>query len=626
MAEAAGPGAAWRWRSACWLLLVALLLGCAPRQTKPPEEAAGAPDAFALRIVHINDHHSRLDPDADQTLLFDGVATEISMGGFARVVAAFRHLAGDHPALLKLHAGDATTGDLYYTLFQGEADADLMNQICFDAFAVGNHEFDFGDLGLKRFLDFLSKRTWPCQTPALGANIRPALHRSPLARFGPQDYIAPSVVLQRGGWRIGIVGVDISGKTMNASRPDPGTLLLDEYTSAQQEIDRLRADGVDIIILLSHIGYHNDLKLAERLSDVDVIVGGDSHSLLGEEMAQFGLNPVGPYPTKLSNADGDAVCVVQAWQYSWAVGRLDLKFDAAGRVQHCEGSTVILLGDDPSRGGTPLTGVDREALLEQIDRAPPLLRIDPDPIADQVLGHYRAQLERFADEVLTQVPERLCLRRVPVRQDRGRDPSPGCARATDIHGGHVQDYIAQTFLSQAQRYGGADIALQNAGGVRNGIAPGAFTVADAFRVLPYKNTLLRLKLTGAELRSVLEGAIGHYLKDPSANSGAWPYAAGLRWHVDLTRSEQQGRSYGHEVWRDGAWQPLNDAEDYVVIASDFILSGGDGYRALADLPPERRGDTVLEYAQALVDHLRGGGTVTRPTKASRSTQSFRDRQ
>ena len=146
-------------RPAVLATLTALTLGLS---------ACGGADgykAIELNIAHINDHHSQLDPIAAQTLKLDGVDTQVDLGGFACQTTVFKSLAGT-PNLLKLHAGDAITGTLYYTFFKGKADAQMMNSICFDAFVSGNHEFDDGDVGLKKFLDFL--RSGSCQT------LRPA--------------------------------------------------------------------------------------------------------------------------------------------------------------------------------------------------------------------------------------------------------------------------------------------------------------------------------------------------------------------------------------------------------------------------------------------------------------------
>lgn len=604
------------------LLLLPFLLLTACTTTSPRGEVDAS---FALRILHINDHHSRLGPDPGQTLLIDGVPTEVTYGGFAHVSAKMRELEAQGGAVLKLHAGDALTGDLYYTLFHGQADADLMNQICFDAFVVGNHEFDAGDTGLRRFLDHLRSPAWDCDMPVLGANVRPTVGRSPLAVNSEEDYLRPHVELQRNGRRIGIIGIDIVGKTVGASSPDPDTRFLDETDTARHQVELLRADGVDIIVLLTHIGYRNDLALAAELSGVDVIVGGDSHSLLGESFSDYGLSPEGPYPTVARNADGDPVCVVQAWQYAWLVGELEVEFDREGRVRRCGGRPHLLLGEELARDGQALQGQQRAGVLRFIDEAKSLSIIAPDPDAQRILDYYESRVDAFAGEVIGRVPERLCLRRVPGSLDRSRDGSPGCAEATDAQGGDVQQLVASAFLLQAQRYGGADIAIQNGGGVRYGLAAGDFTVGSAYSTLPFKNTLARLDMSGAEVRQVLEDAVDHLLANVGAHTGSYPYAAGLRWHADLARTRGQGRLLDLEVFDGSRWQPLDDSARYRVITNNYIAEGKDGYNSFADVPTQRREDTGLDYAQALVDYVRAGGSLARPGPDARSTRSFRDR-
>ena len=614
-----------RHRRLAALSVAALLLAACATQPLPPAAPTAPVDGrLSLRILHINDHHSRVAPDSGQVLILDGLLTQVSFGGFPQLVTAFRELAQGADNVLKLHAGDAITGDLYFTLFAGEADADLMNQVCFDAFEAGNHEFDAGDIGLKRFLDFLSKRTWDCRTPALGANVNFTVGESPLAQFSQHDYLQPRIVVERGGRRIGIVGIDVGGKTKGSSSPDAGTTFANETQTAQEQIDALRASGVDIIILLTHIGYLADLDMARSLSGVDVIVGGDSHSLLGEQFKQFGLSVEGPYPTRVQNRDGDAVCVAQAWQYTWVIGVLDVKFDGQGRVTDCGGRPVLLLGDDLRHDDKPLEGPARERAEAQIEASEVLAHFAPDPGAQRVLDFYRGQIRRFADEQVATVPQRLCLRRVPGMHDRTRDGAPGCAAATDSQGGDIQSLVAEYFLAQAKRFGGADIAIQNAGGARNGLAQGAFTVGDAYLALPFKNTLVRLVMRGSELRAVLEEAVDYFLSDQSANTGAYPYAAALRWDTDLTRSRAQGRLQHIEFWNGSAWEPFDQSRNYTVVANNFIAAGGDGYAGLKRITGERREDTFLDYAQALVDQAREAGIVRRPPPERRSTQHFRD--
>ncbi len=331
-------------RPAAMAALATLSLGLA---------ACGSDDiryqAIDINIAHINDHHSQLDPIAAQTLKLDGVDTQVDLGGFARQTAVFQSLAGT-PNLLKLHAGDAITGTLYYTFFRGEADAKLMNSICFDAFTPGNHEFDDGDEALKTLLDQLADplNGGNCGMSTVSANIRPKVGTA-LAPAGGKAYLQPYLIKQIDGVDVGIVGLTAAAKTINSSRPLASTEFKDETRSAQQAIDELRAQGVRHVVLLSHLGYEADKLIAPQLTDVDVIIGGDSHSLLGDFSAIGLTASSGSYPTRVQNKSGETVCIGQAWEYAKAYGLMHVKFDEQARVQSCGGQARLVIGDSFKR-------------------------------------------------------------------------------------------------------------------------------------------------------------------------------------------------------------------------------------------------------------------------------------
>lgn len=306
---------------------------------------APAPDAvsdFALTIAHVNDHHSNLDPHSRTSLQLNGDSVRVESGGFARVAAMIDRIAHSNNHVLKLHAGDAITGSLYYTLFAGKADAAMMNHVCFDAFALGNHEFDHGDAGLKLFLDALAKGN--CNTAVLAANVQPEIGVSPLTPSSQWDSFQPYQIYSVGGQRVGVIGLDIAVKTKQSSQPDASTTFADERETAAHYIAELQRYGVGKIILLTHYQYRNDLALAQALPAVDAIIGGDSHTLLGD-FDSYGVESDGPYPTQITNADGDPVCVAHAYEYSKVVGELQLQF-TGDTISNCGGRPHFLLSED----------------------------------------------------------------------------------------------------------------------------------------------------------------------------------------------------------------------------------------------------------------------------------------
>ena len=574
---------------------------------------------LTLHIAHINDHHSQLDGFAGTELRLGGVPTQVDLGGFARQTALFKSLAGT-PNLLKLHAGDALTGSLHYTFFKGRADAQMMNTICFDAFIPGNHEFDDGDATLKGFLDELARG--PCQTPTLSANIvvEPG---SPLAPAGAAPYLRPSMVKVVDGVRVGLVGITIAGKTKASSRPLATTQFLDETTSAQKAIDELKAKGIRHIVLMTHQGYEADLALAARLTDVDVVIGGDSHTLLGDFRAQ-GVASSGAYPTVARNKSGETVCIGQAWEYGKAIGLMHVQFDPQGRVSQCGGQAALVIGErfqrkDATGVWQPLADGERAALRKQLAAEPGVKVVTHDVAAAQTLATFAAQVSTQKARAIGTAAESLCLVRVPGESTNPSAGVAGCEAAhTLARGSDVAQVVAEAFLQASRR---ADFALQNAGGVRTPIAAGTLSMNTAFTVLPFSNVLVEMNLTGAEVLAALEDGVANHL-DLNLSNGSHPYAAGLRWDLDLR--QPKGRRFSHVQVRSkatGAWAPLDPARSYVLVTNDFVAAGRDGFATLGPIyAAGRYVNTYLLYTQTFVDYLTAHGPLARPARMEVSHQ------
>jgi len=572
-----------------------------------------------LTILHINDHHSHLLPDNGADLILDGKSTRVSLGGFPRLVSKFKERSAAKKNVLKLHAGDAITGDLFFTLFKGEADAALMNEVCFDAFTFGNHEFDEGDAGLVKFLDWLNAGS--CKTSVVNANIVPKLGVSPLTKKTPTDYFTPFVIKEVGGTRVGIIGIDIAVKTKNSSNPDETTLFKDEASSAQTQIDALKRQGINKIILLTYFQYRNDIELAKKLKGVDVIVGGDSHSLLGN-FAGVGLNSVGPYPTRVTDKDGNRVCVVQAWQYSAVLGELNVSFDADGKVTACHGTPHLILGDSFKRKNAKgvraeLEGPAREAVLADIGNNPVLSISADDPSADGVLKQFSGRVNKLKATVIGRTADNLCVERLP-----GQGLSKLCTAQSMVpYGSDIATIVAHAFREMSKT---SQIALQNAGGVRADVAAGDITIGDAYVLLPFANTLVQFKMTGAEIKNVLEEAYDFSIK-PGGSSGGYPYAAGLRWQLDGT--QPKGNRFSRLEFKgksDQTWASLDPRKSYTVVTNSFIANGKDGYVTFSKVAKDGRiTDTFLDYAQAFVEYVKKRGTLQKLPVSEYSTQSYR---
>ncbi|MEI2416363.1 5'-nucleotidase C-terminal domain-containing protein [Orrella sp. JC864] len=585
------------------------------RPSDPPEQPA-PPTPIDLTLLHINDHHSNLD---GRTLTLnlrnaagDTVQARVPSAGFARVTTAFRELAQDKENVIKLHAGDALTGSLYFNRAGeiGEADAAMMNTVCFDAFTLGNHEFDKGDTELKNFIDRL--HAGDCQTPVISANVHfgaaSALHPS-----NAPGYVHPYTVIERSGQKIGIVGLTIAGKTQQSSSPDAGTTFEDEAAAAQRAIDALQEQGVNKIILSTHVGYELDKKLIAELRGVDAVVGGDSHSLLGPAtMAQVGVGtPAGAYAEQLTNKDGEPVCLAQAWEYSQVVGEMKISFDADGVVTACEGTPHVLIGETftPPAGGA-FSEADIAALKADAAQYGFLRHTLEDAAAIATLAPFKAKVDAYSQQVVAVTAEELCSRRVPGGSgsvDYGRS-SAACNALGEVsaRGGDIQQLVAQAYLEVANAdYGGADITLQSGGGVRVPLN-GQVTAANVIEVLPFGNMLYRLDITGAEAKAMIEDGLEATF-GPGGSTGPYPYTGGLRFAVDASQP-RGSRASNLQVLDQttGLWNPIDPGATYRLFVLSFNAEGGDGYTTLANVPAERRVDIGVldaDVFQTYIDRL-----------------------
>ncbi|WP_395143266.1 bifunctional metallophosphatase/5'-nucleotidase [Moraxella atlantae] len=635
--------------SALAAVMVAALTGCNDddNETKivavNPETPASVNTQtytpITLNLAHINDHHSHLESDATQTFTLDGQTYQAELGGFARVTQLFNDLSNQFAGqnFLKLHAGDAVTGTSYYSFYLGDADADMMNTICFDAFEVGNHEFDDSDAVLKRFIDRLHGGT--CQTAVLGANVVPKVG-TPLAPNKSDDYIKPyTIKTTKEGVKVGIIGLEVRGKTAGSSRPLSTTEILDETTTAQKYIDVLKKQGIEHIIILSHYGYENDVKLANALTGVDVIIGGDTHTLLGDykaydNKANFGSQ--GPYPTVVKNKDGDTVCVGQAWEYTKAVGVMNVKFNNKGAVDSCTGSSILPIGMTLKKLGSDgktyetINAADNQALIARLQnnnaallKQSYLYPVTPNAAAEAILAKYKDQLKDKLTEKIGVAKDTFCLVRVPGTTNSGN--VAGCEDSKFLaRGSDAAQLVAKSFLDASLR---ADFALQNAGGVRVALKAGDITYGNANEVLPFSNTLVNLSVTGKEVVATLEDAVENASFGQNGNkasTGAHPYADGLRW--DLRLNQNKGNRVQNVEVRDrktGTWAPIDLNKTYVMVTNDYIASGKDGYLSLAPIfkDPSRVEDIKLLYTQSLVDYIKKQATISLPARSEYSHKS-----
>lgn len=250
--------------------------------------------AQKLTIVHFNDTHSHIDPVRSGKHAGKGGVVEQAL-----YIDSVRQEEGTKNVLL-LHAGDFSQGTSYFTELHGDIEIDILNACKYDATCLGNHEFDNG-------VDELARRLSSLKVPVVCANYD--FTGTVLDKF-----IEPYVIVKKAGLKIGIIGLlaDVT------SVVDSEIAALLKYQDPMEVANRYAAHlkhekKCDLVICLTHLGYedepYTDVMLAPNTRDVDIIVGGHSHTKL-EDI------------TRIKNLDGKDVIIVQDWKWGMTAGNL----------------------------------------------------------------------------------------------------------------------------------------------------------------------------------------------------------------------------------------------------------------------------------------------------------------
>ena len=476
-----------------------------------------------LTILHVNDTHSHLF-GSKVFCEYNSKAYQFDLGGYGAIMQTVNEIREKNDNVLFLHAGDLIQGTRYFREFQGKADVDLMNDAGLDALALGNHEFDKGS----RFLaDLLEKAKFPVL--AVNVDIDTDLE---LAKF-----IKPYII--KGSWphKTAVIGV-ITPDTSSISSPGSGVHFNDPVKSLDKAITELKKDGIGQIVVLSHLGYEEDVKLASEVSGIDVIVGGHSHTLLGYTGLKC-LPSRADYPMIVKDPDGRDVLVAQAWDHARAVGKLDLKFDIHGEIVSHSGKILF-----PIKKDVKLPFPDKRSPFNEF------LRLDENKAVQAKMSVYRKAASEKYKKVVGTVSEELT-----HDWEKGSDLAPLVADAIiwKLRGKNIQ----------------VDVAMQNAGGVRSSLHKGKLTLGEIYDVLPFFNYLAILKIKGKDLEKAFERSISQASK--GIHQGAFPYLSGMKFDV------VDDKAVNFRIVKNGLESPVDPEKEYLFATDSYIAQGGNGY-------------------------------------------------
>lgn len=494
-----------------------ILSGCTLLPALGPQ-----PDkVYHLTVMNTNDHHGRFWHNSDGE--YGMSARKTVVDGIRREVAA----QGGYTLLLD--GGDVNTGVPESDLQDAVPDFKGMNLMGYQAMAVGNHEFD-------KPLAVLKMQRQLAQFPMLSANIYE----------NGQRMFEPYKVFNLGGLRVGVMGLTTQD-TRKMALPDNVAHLdfRNPIAEARTVVPELRAKA-DVVIAASHMGYYEngqhgtqapgDVELARAVPGIDLVVGGHTQNpvcMKAENVLDRAYVPGTACQPDRQNGSW----IVQAHEWGKYVGRADFEY------RHGQ-FTLLKYALIPINLKRQVKAADGKSTLVNYTGA---IAENPDMLA--LLTPY----QQFGQDKLN-----IQIGATDARLEGDR----AVVRSQPTNLGVL---IGRAMMDKVQ----ADLAIVNAGGVRDAIGPGNITYKDVLKVQPFGNTVCTVDLTGQELINYLNAAA-----KMTPGSGAFAQFAGVELNM-TSGTASQVRIAG---------QALEMGKSYRLTINNFQASGGDGYPKLTDHP------------------------------------------
>ncbi|MGF1868740.1 bifunctional metallophosphatase/5'-nucleotidase [Photobacterium indicum] len=581
-------------------LSVALILaGCS--QSSQPDAV------FNLTVAHINDTHSNFDP-VKSSFEANGDKVYNEFGGYPRLLTMADEYQQDakqkNDSFLFLHGGDAWQGSAYFKLNQGAMNAELLSKMGIDAMALGNHEFDLNNKKLNEFIGSIN-------FPVLAANI----DTSEDADLKDQTNLRPFMVYAFDGNQktvvddldnlptdkdlVAVFGIALDD--MPNLAPNTGDVqFFNMVESAQTTVDMLKAKGINNIVAVTHIGNSIDVDIASKVNGIDLIVGGHSHTLLGD-FTNLGMNNDGIYAQLVKNPNGvGQTCVVQAGQYAQAIGRLQVGFNQQGDVVNCNGKNTLLSNDEfytqPARQTSEkFDAAATQRVVEFIEQEDNIEITDEDANMRNLINvKYKPAVDKAYGKTIAQVPVEIIHERRPG--DRG----------TDKHGSDVapliaegQYYWANTAAVQKVTGMKVDFSLIGAGGIRTNIEAGEYREGNvSLEMLPFSNFMSVLPVKGSAIKALIDSTVTATLPEGS-HAGKFPYGGHIRYSFTETKAQEAGKLDTVEIMTgteaNPVWTKIDNNKVYNIALNNYNATGNDGWTPLYEAQKNSSGRVDLAY-------------------------------
>lgn len=458
--------------------------------------------AEKLVILHTNDTHSTIDPLADGT------------AGVLQRKAIIDSVKNMEKNVILIDAGDIVQGTPYFNYFKGEVEYPLMDMMGYDIRVLGNHEFDNG-------MESLAKYYKNTKATPLSANYD-------FTGTELEGVFLPYIIKEIDGKKIGFIGINIDPASIIAKKNISGTFK-EVIPVANEWADKLKnEENCELVVVISHIGYTSgngktsDIDLAEASSDIDLIIGGHSHTLIDPERPDL-------TPSLIKNINGKPVRVVQAGKQGINIGKLSIDLDRL----------PLSSGDIIDYELIPVTNRFSENSL------------DKDMM--NFLKPYREAVDSINNVIIAY-----------SEYDLDKTRTGGLANLTADFGYIYGKEIVDSLRSKGYEIPDVDMAIMNVGGIRHHMPMGAITEGQIISTYPFSNKIVIIAVKGKDVIEALK---------VSAMKGGEAISSNVRVITDphgvLKRVVIDGKE-------------MDPEKEYIISTIDYVAEGNDDLVSLAN--------------------------------------------
>lgn len=580
------------------LLAIIFLLvpGCSSSSmsSSPAPEIISPP--LSLTLLHVGDTNSYITPQK-MLMKFNGNDTLVSAGGWSMLMSTVEDIRSRESNVMLLHAGGVVGDTIWGMKFGGFTDIDAMNTLQFNAMTLSDSDFANG---LSVASSLLKKAAFPILAANINIEGEPSLQR----------LIKPCTIVTCGDQPVGLIGLvtqdavirDSTGRKITFPSP---------VDAARRYVSELQEKGINKIVVLSHLGYREDVALAQSVGGIDVIIGAHSATFMGEsEFEQVGLRPEMPYPTEMKSPSGETVLIAHAWKNNQLLGQLRLNFDERGRISSYQGQPLIPVMNsfqvkDADLGWGYLCSCRSEFsdILNIISNNPGVKLYWENAEMEETMRPYISGISNELNKAVATAAEDML---------RGLNCGPG-------------PIIADALLWSARRIEpDTHLAVYDSKKVRTDIFQGEILLSDIYMLVPYQQTLVTMRMDGATLKAMLERGINAHLAD--GTGPPFYEIAGLKMTLDLSR-DAGSRITGLQLQNaDGSYTDMNSNSLFTLtmdssLTEDFIDSMLTNWHWLGPLTEGLKEslkksfdcrDTHIRDTDALADYLRLQENVRNP--------------